>query len=216
MTREDAQYLHSLFWACLEREYFETASGGSFDWILDGRLLYIFFEKSDGAEDWLNNLDFFSQPYGEMAEPWYCHGGFLRVWKEILPYLKEILANGELSCVVTVGYSHGAALALLCHEYLWFHRPDLRGRIFGYGFGCPRVVRGYVPRESERWRNFYVIRNIDDAVTHLPPSIFGFRHVGQLVEIGEAGKYTPIDAHRAENYLYELEKFIYDKKREEH
>ena len=61
-----------------------------------------------------------------------------------------------------------------------------------------------MPNENDRWHDFYVIRNIDDAVTHLPPSLLGFRHVGNMIEIGEAGKYSSIDAHRAENYLYEL------------
>ena len=96
------------------------------------------------------------------------------------------------------------ALALLCHEYIWFHRPDLRRRLWGYGFGCPRVIYGHAPQERLRWRNFYVIRNIDDVITHLPPSFLGFRHVGNMVEIGRAKKYSPIDAHRAENYMIEL------------
>ena len=49
-----------------------------------------------------------------------------------------------------------------------------------------------------------MIRNIDDSVTHLPPRILGYRHVGNVVEIGQAGKYAGFDAHRAENYMIEL------------
>ncbi len=206
MARVDGDYLYGLFSTCLEREYFEIEGGGSFDWEYDGQTLYIFFEHSNGAEDWLNNLDFIAEPYREMERKWYCHGGFLRVWRSVLPYLEDMLASEHLSGVVTVGYSHGAAIALLCHEYIWFHRPDLRRNIFGCGFGCPRVVYGRVPYERDRWRDFYVIRNLNDAITHLPPRIFGFRHVGKLIEIGKRGNYSPIDAHRAENYLYELNK----------
>lgn len=204
MTRPSYKYLHSLLSACLEREYFEIEGGGSFDYYYDGRLLYLFFEKSEGFEDWMNNLDFLAVPYRQMEKKWYCHGGFLRVWKEILPYLEDMLASDYVKGVVNVGYSHGAALALLCHEYIWFHRPDLRENIFGYGFGCPRVIFGHVPDEKQRWQNFFVIRNIDDAVTHLPPKLLGFHHVGNLLHIGRVGRYSRIDAHKAKNYLFEL------------
>jgi len=80
--------------------------------------------------------------------------------------------------------------------------------VFGYGFGCPRVIWGRVPRERARWRNFYVIRNYDDIVTHLPPRALGFRHVGKLITVGYAGRYSRVDAHRAENYLRELDGLV--------
>ena len=51
-----------------------------------------------------------------------------------------------------------------------------------------------------------MIRNIDDLITHLPPFLFGYFHVGKLIETGEKGKYNKIDAHRPENYLVELRK----------
>ena len=58
------------------------------------------------------------------------------------------------------------------------------------------------------WKNFYVVRNLDDIVTHLPPYITGYRHVGNLVEIGRMGNYSGIEAHMAENYLSELSLLI--------
>ena len=95
-----------------------------------------------------------------------------------------------------------------CHEYVWYKRPEIRDGSFGVGFGCPRVVWGSVPRENERRKNFFVIRNLDDLVTHLPPTLFGYRHVGNIVEIGNASNYSMIDAHRSENYITELEKTL--------
>mgnify|MGYP003301957927 CR=1 FL=1 len=87
-----------------------------------------------------------------------------------------------------------------------------RENIFGYGFGCPRVIFGRKSEEHKRiWKNFTVIRNIDDIVTHLPPSLLGFFHVGQMIEIGRHGKYTRIDAHRPENMLRELK--LYEARR---
>ena len=75
----------------------------------------------------------------------------------------------------------------------------------GYGFGCPRVFSGNLTDSlAERWYNFKVIRNINDIVTHVPPKIFGFQHVGILYEIGYKGRYNCIDAHRPESYIQEL------------
>ena len=230
MDNRNAELLYKLFRTCLDVKYTTVEDGASFAMFgergLDGEdKLYIFFEKSNGLEDWINNLDFSVREgnsarkhvdgyapavaaYKDMSTRWYCHGGFLRVWKSIIPYIEDVVADEKFGSATVVGYSHGAALALLCHEYMWFNRPDMRGRIFGYGFGCPRVIYGNVGRARERWQNFYVVRNIDDLVTHLPPRIMGYRQVGKLINIGRSGRYSPIDAHREENYISELEALI--------
>ena len=93
----------------------------------------------------------------------------------------------------------------MCHEYIWFNRPDLREKIVGYGFGCPRIFWGLKPKKlAIRWKSFTVIRNIDDIVTHVPPLIFGYSHIGNIIKIGKRGKYSMVDAHRPENILKEL------------
>ncbi len=207
MDIADRRELSALFSACLSADYITVENGGSFSLEKYGERLYVFFEKSDGAEDWKNNLDFGAAQKPETCreiEKWYVHGGFLRVWESLLPYIEGALLDLEIREIITVGYSHGAALALLCHEYIWYSRPDIRESIFGYGFGCPRVIWGRVPAERERWRNFLVIRNYDDIVTHLPFRILGYRHVGGLLTIGDAGRYSRVDAHRQESYIKEL------------
>ena len=198
-------YLFPLFEACLSKSYRETENGGSWAFDRFGETLFLWFQQSHGVTDWLNNLNFHATPYHEMTPQWYCHAGFLSVWKSILPHLTSLIEDGNVKRICTVGYSHGAALAVLCHEYVWYHRPDLRDRICGFGFGCPRVLHGCVPEEvAIRWEHFFVIRNLDDIVTHLPPRVSGFCHVGKLVEVGSGGKYSAIDAHRPESYLREL------------
>lgn len=210
MNKTEMPYLRNMFLRCLDAEYITVEDSGSFAVEEEGERLYVFFEKSDGAEDWENNFDFLAaksrRECVRKCEIWYAHGGFLRVWQSILPYVEGILLDLSVREIITVGYSHGAALALLCHEYIWYNRADIRDRISGYGFGCPRVIRGRVGRERERWQSFYRIKNYDDIVTHLPPSSFGFRHVGREINIGRAGLYSRIDAHRAENYIKELER----------
>lgn len=208
MKQAEGKYLAYMLSRCLYAEYLTVENSGSFAIEREGDSLYVFFEKSDGGEDWENNFDFAAtearRECVRKCESWYVHGGFLRVWRSVLPYIEGALLDLSVRRIITVGYSHGAALALLCHEFIWYNRPDIRSDISGYGFGCPRVIWGRVPMENERWHSFYRIKNIDDIVTHLPPKAFGFRHVGNGISIGARGRYSRVDAHRAENYIKEL------------
>ncbi len=193
--------LYQLFYECVNTKY--SAAGCCANYALRREIntLYIFFEKSVGSADWKNNLDFPAKAYGKL----FVHKGFLDVWEAIKPRIKDYINDTSIKKIVVTGYSHGAAIAVLCHEYVWSCRPDIREKIEGYGFGCPRVLWGIKNAEiKKRWERFTVIRNIDDIVTHVPPFIFGYFHVGTLLEIGEKGKYSRIDAHREENILKEL------------
>lgn len=199
--------LSNQFDACLKATYTHCESGGDFAIQRNEDTLFIYLEWSDGAEDWINNLDFPARPYKRGKTVWFAHRGFMKVWKAIEPHLTDAIMDKTVKKIVIVGFSHGAALAVLCHEYAWYNRPDIRDSIIGYGYGCPRVFWGIKTKElKKRWEKFTVIRNIDDIVTHVPPAIFGFSHVGSMVKIGKKGKYSSIDAHRPENILAELKK----------
>ncbi len=196
-----------LFQRCLHIPYTHVENSADYATERIGSTLYLYFEASNGREDWKHNLSFPAKPYRHMdGGVWFAHRGFLKVWKTLEGYLEKEISDTSVHAIVTVGYSHGAALALLCYEYAWFHRPDLRESLEGYGFGCPRVIWGSHARKADRrWEHFLVIRNLDDLVTHLPPALFGFSHVGKLLEIGAYGRYSMTDAHRPENILTELE-----------
>lgn len=194
-----------LFEKCISMPYINVENAASFAVERQGSALNLYFEQSRGATDWKNNLDFPAKPYQDGGCPWFAHQGFIKVWKSAKGYVAEAIADPSVRSVTVVGYSHGAALAVFCHEYVWFHRPDLRQQLEGYGFGCPRVVWGMAPKE--RWERFTVIRNLDDLVTHLPPAALGYTHVGKLLKIGEKGRYSDVDAHRPENILAELKRY---------
>ncbi len=192
--------LYNLFSRCLTAEYVTVSNGADIAFQREGDGLYIFFEKSDGLEDWINNLSFCVQPYGEMEHPWRCHGGFLRVFKSTREAINEALSNKKIRSVTLVGYSHGAALALLAQEYIWFNYPNLRKSLRGFGFGCPRVLYGRIPRQViARWSTFTRVSHRCDLITHLPPAIFGFHHAGRCLRIGKP-MLSGIDAHRPESY----------------
>ena len=198
--------LSYLFKKCVNAHYNHVENSGDYYTERIGNTLYIYLECSNGKTDWLNNLDFPAKPYKRMGKViWFAHRGFVRVWKSIEPYMEKQIGDPTITKIITVGYSHGAALAVLCHEYVWYNRPDLCDRIEGYGFGCPRVFWGIPTKKlKQRWERFTVIRNRDDIVTHVPPAVWGFSHVGKMIEIGERGRYTGTDAHRPENIIAEL------------
>ena len=187
------------------------------------RTLYIFFEPSDGRTDWIVNFSYWRKPYKEMEVGYRVHGGFLESWKLIddmigakvrevdIPEINEDgHYNWKWQKIVVVGYSHGGALAALCHEYVWFNRQDLREEgLVGISFDGPRVYAGLHVKKalSERWRNFYIFRNHGDIVTHLPPVIFGFRHVGNKIRIGAGRNPGLIGAHYPDKIMASLKSY---------
>lgn len=195
--------LYNAMKECLSAPYVHVENGGDFYALRDGETLKLYFEWSDGKEDWKNNFDFPAKPYKHMNHLWFCHRGFLKVWKSIEPYLVPEIVSPEVKRIEIVGYSHGAAIALLCYEYCIFNRPDCE--VEGAGFGCPRVFWGIVPKKvKERFNNFKVVRNGRDIVTYVPPVLFGFRHISEIVEIGQRN--IVVD-HFDTEYLKELEHY---------
>ena len=168
------------------------------------RTLYIFFEPSDGDVDWKVNFAYWRKPYHDMEIKYCVHGGFLSSWQLIKDAVRakvlEIEENGAYywKKVIVAGYSHGGALAALCHECVWYERSDLHeDGLVGISFDGPRVFAGlWIPKKlKERWHNFYVFRNHNDIVTHLPPVIFFFRHVGNKVKMKEGEDPGLVGAH---------------------
>ena len=196
----------------LKDKYEHLDNDASFYCEQKGDTLYIYFEKSNGKTDWKNNFKFAAKsvvsvkkPYKNMCDTWKAHGGFSGVWKIIEPYLQPYICDLGINKIVIVGYSHGAAIAVLCYEYCKFNRPDISDNIEGYGFGCPRVVWGFMRKSvKERFCGFLVIQNGKDLVTHLPPALFGYRHVGNILKIGRNKGYKPIESHYPDKYLKEL------------
>lgn len=197
--------LYDLFYECINTKYQSAGCCANYAIRRELDTLYIFFEKSVGKTDWKSNFNFPARAH----KTWFAHRGFLAVWKEIEPSLKNYICDKSIKRIIITGYSHGAAIAVLCHEHVWFNRPDLRRKLEGFGFGCPRVFWGVQTADiKQRFENFTVVRNINDIVTHLPPFLLGYSHVGKMLRIGRRGKYSSIDAHREEKILEEL--FAYE------
>lgn len=173
------------FKTCLDTKYIVVENDGSYALSRTGDKLTIYFEESNGHVDWKNNFDFPAKPYRNMKNTWFCHRGFLKVWKSIEPHIMADIMDLTVNEIEIVGYSHGGAIAQLCYEYVKFNRPDVKAS--GYGFGAPRVFWGFARKAvRDRFKGFMVVRNGKDLVTHVPPALFGFRHICDVIEIGES------------------------------
>ena len=197
--------LSELFKTCNELDYDTAGDSVNYKFIEDGTTLYIYFQGSNQISDWVRNFLFKKRPYNEMEIPFRVHRGFLAAWKEVEDIIINKITDSytelvktedmprpsikrffKFDHIVVVGYSHGGALAAFCHECCWFYRPDLRKEgLEGYGFEAPRIYGGLSVKEElkERWAHFTVIRTNNDIVTHCPPSIFGYTHVGNLLKV---------------------------------
>lgn len=177
---------YDMFMMCLgaEKNYHHVENDGSYYTIRSGNTLYLLLEWSNGPKDWRNNFAFAAKPYKDMPTTWKAHRGFVRVWKSIEPYVCDMIKDPTVTAIVTIGYSHGAALAVLAHEYVWFNRPDIRANCITFAFEAPRVFKGKLPENMyERWHNLYVFRVDNDIVTHVPFRAWGYRQVGNGVHI---------------------------------
>lgn len=140
-----------------------------------------------------------------MEIPYKVHRGFLAAWKEVEDIIIRKITEKEerlvfnrrtqkydnrsvfkFDDITVVGYSHGGALSAFCTECVWYYRPDLREEhLRGYGFEAPRIYASFCVKKElqERWKNFTVIRTNNDIVTHCPPWLFGFCHVGNMLKV---------------------------------
>ena len=86
---------------------------------------------------------------------------------------------------------------------------DIREKIYGIGFDSPRVYAGFTVKKElqERWAQYIVFRNHSDIVTHVPPVLFGYCHVGTVIQIGKDLKINPVESHYPDNILMALKEF---------
>lgn len=193
--------LSELFHRCAyDVEYQQVGLNVNYAFETKGKTLYIYFQGSSSVVDWVRNFLFGKRPYKDMMIPYRVHRGFLAAWKEVEDIIIEKITETittkkknqlpvteyKWKKIVVVGYSHGGTLAGLCHECVWYWRPDLRDTgLVGYGFEASRFFASCLRRKRlrERWNAYFVIRTNNDIVTHCPPCIFGYSHVGSIIKV---------------------------------
>ena len=190
--------LSKLFYITCNLIYKEKGQSVNYQLTQKENTLFIFFQPTNSTKDWFSNFAFLKKPYKDMKVKYKVHGGFLKCWKEAKDDIVAALREDSIKKIIISGYSHGAALAMLCHECCWFERPDIRDNIWTFGFEAPRVYGGWHIKKNirMRWNHYIMIKNGSDIVTHLPPVLFGFRHVGAQLHVGIDRHFGPVDSHR--------------------
>jgi hypothetical protein len=182
---------------------------------INNGVLWITFAGSDTAKDWIHNFMFWKRPYKRMPVVWLAHAGFVKLWKLCEPVVEKYLVEhkGEYDWINIRGYSHGAALATLCHEFVMFHiqAGDILGNVLVDTFTVagPRVFSlfGY-KYPAERCKNIVRVVYGNDCVPRLPFACMLYKHVGDVIEVDRVcNPFHPsfIYDHSHTNYLRLLE-----------
>jgi hypothetical protein len=175
---------------------------------LQNSTLFVTFCGSLTLKDWLYNFRFWKKPYKRMNGVWLAHAGFVSIWKEIEPYVQDYVKTHVFTSVEIRGYSHGGALAQLCHEWFMFQKEQniIQCPVATVVAGASRVFSIFGYRHiKERCKGIMRYQFRSDGVCSLPPAILGYKHVGIVGQVGKRNinplRPQFIYDHDATNYL---------------
>ena len=154
-----------------------------------GNKLFIYFSPTQPTrESWLKNFRFWKKPYKRMTHKFYVHAGFLQRWKKHEEGLAGLI-DEDIRAVRITGYSQGGAIAVLAHEWVWFHYPRLRDTLSTKTQGAPRCISIIRSRAiKERFEDVTRYEHRGDIVCRLPFAFMLYKHVGKRTRLG---RWTP-------------------------
>ncbi|TVQ24997.1 MAG: lipase family protein [Spirochaetaceae bacterium] len=126
--------------------------------------------------------------YQPLESPFRAHNGFLRRYESVRGEIVRRVFEHREYPIVLAGFSAGGAVATLAYFDLLEMAPDLDLQLVT--FASPRVLtprtlaqlRSELP--PERLLTITRVVNSNDPIPTLPPPWLGYRHVGNLVQIG--------------------------------
>lgn len=155
---------------------------------IENRVLYITFLGSITLKDWLNNFSFWIKPYKRMKKIFFVHAGFIKIYK-ICQETVHCWVNkiDEYDEIIINGHSLGGAIATLCLEDVEFLREEKIHNKPSYCFASGPRVFCFINNKTikKRCMNLFRINFKNDVVSKLPPFWFGYKHVGNLHQIGK-------------------------------
>lgn len=165
------------------------------------------FQGSVSKEDWKNNFSFWWKPYKGMNKLFLLHKGFISLYHIVRDDLhKEFLESNKKKIKIR-GYSHGAALGIICYADFMWHKENKYEDIELDGFvtAPPRVSSIFGWKEFNRLtKGLKVVFNHNDIVTHVPFFWMLFKHVGEIEVIGKRRKiFWPFTTKRIAQHWYE-------------
>jgi triacylglycerol lipase len=138
--------------------------------------------------NWLTNFD-------TLPSPDDIHIGFENAVNSVWPDIRLAILEPERAQqpLFFTGHSLGGALAVVAAKLVW---SDRLANVSGvYTFGMPRCGGRRFGEEydSELGPKTYRLVHGDDIVPTVPPTNFGFRHVGCLLTCRHGDEFNPVD-----------------------
>jgi triacylglycerol lipase len=151
-----------------------------------GKDLVLTFQGSTSQIDWIQNFSFRKtrSPSGSYRG----HRGFIEKYKSIREHVQRvidgILESFRIEKIYVLGYSQGAAVAVVAAEDIPTMFPRFRNTVYGFGFGTPRVISS-LTSDTSPWKYFVCFQNNNDIVTKVPFRWMFYQGVGLIMQIGD-------------------------------
>jgi pimeloyl-ACP methyl ester carboxylesterase len=146
--------------------------------------------------NWISDFDVgfnvgFSTAPGLEVTPGPVHRGFDKAFDAVSDQVTQALAECGTEPLLITGHSMGAALAVIAADHCLTEKK-LRATAV-YAFGMPRIGdEDFAVRYNETLgATTYRLVHGDDIVATVPPSRFGFRHVGRLISCARGSYFAP-------------------------
>ena len=162
-------------------------------------IVYILFQETTGAFDWIQNFSFTKRKYGDLK----FHHGFYELYDlmkdDVIRYVKKIPSYKKL---VVSGWSQGAALAQIAVQDIFYHTGRKSLLI---SFGAPMAIYGKKTRDAcrEAVTETYEYCNKNDIVTYQPP-FPSWYHINRV----NVGKFNIIRLFKPTTYHCNYDKTV--------
>ena len=171
---------------------FSVGSGGSIVGFVGYQpstsAIFVSYRGSEDIQNWVTNMEFIRTDYPKCSG---CsvHKGFYAAMKDALPIVQQAVADLHSKYpsynIVCTGHSLGAALATLTALELAGTYGSSKTHVYNYG--SPRIFndKGADYASSGAIKLGARRTHYKDMVPHVPPEVFGFRHIaGEIYENG--------------------------------
>lgn len=177
----------------------------------DKGVLHIVFRSSQAPGNEIDttiNWQYSLQPIFFLENPSLkAHKGMQEKYKGIYQDVHKRIEEYNGSEVKLIGHSAGGMLAMLAYIDLTQSYPDKEFSVVT--FGSPRVLNSEAARKLDNTsdRIFRLVLRKDLAPI-IPPTIFGYRHAGTLIRLGDASHELSFSEAHHPGYLIELSRLL--------
>lgn len=191
-------------------EWITTSNYIDYQVVVEGQTLFLKFKASDdpnninGLTDWIRNIRTFFKYW--LAFKCLIHKGFLKGYKDsffnVNGSILDAIEKNYINKIVVSGVSQGSAIALLWYALLKASYDKTYVDVQCYAFAPPRVVWCLLSWNIKKClKDANLIIAYGDPVSHLPPILFGYRHIGKKTMIGDPKNNLDFAHHKPVNFI---------------